>query len=57
MVTNEEVNEIIKDADVDGNGLVNYKEFFNIMCKGWGFICDWKGNGREMNGWLLCNMD
>nr|AAM81200.1 calmodulin-like protein 6a [Medicago truncatula] len=27
-VTHEEVNEIIKEADVDGNGLVNYKEFF-----------------------------
>jgi len=39
-VTNKEVNEIIKVADVDGDGLVNYKEFFNIMCKGWGFICD-----------------
>ena len=52
--TNKEVNEIIKVTDVDGDGLVNYKEFFNIMCKGWGFICDWKGNGGEMNGWTLC---
>lgn len=31
IVTDEEVNEMIKEADIDGDGHINYKEFFKIM--------------------------
>ena len=27
----KEVNQMIKDADIDGDGQVNYKEFVKIM--------------------------
>ena len=30
-VTDEEVLEIMKDLDVDGDGFVNYTEFHNMM--------------------------
>lgn len=30
-LTEEEVNEMIKEADVDGDGLVNYDEFVKMM--------------------------
>jgi len=31
MITNEELDEMIKVVDKDGNGLVDFKEFLNLM--------------------------
>jgi calmodulin len=30
-LTNEEVNEMIREADVDGDGQVSYEEFARMM--------------------------
>ena len=30
-LTDEEVNEMIREADVDGDGQVNYEEFVRMM--------------------------
>lgn len=30
-LTDEEVNEMIREADIDGDGQVNYEEFVRIM--------------------------
>ena len=30
-LTNEEIDEMIKQADVDGNGEISQEEFINIM--------------------------
>jgi Ca2+-binding EF-hand superfamily protein len=30
-LTDEEVNEMIREADVDGDGQVNYEEFVKMM--------------------------
>lgn len=30
-LTDEEVNEMIREADTDGDGLVNYEEFVRMM--------------------------
>lgn len=30
-LTEEEVEEMIREADVDGDGLVNYEEFVKMM--------------------------
>jgi calcium-binding protein CML len=31
IITNEELNDIMKAVDKDGNGLVDFKEFMNLM--------------------------
>ena len=31
-LTDEEVNEMVKEADCDGDGRVNYEEFVNMFC-------------------------
>ena len=33
IFTDEEVNEMIKETDIDGDGKINYKEFFKMMEK------------------------
>ena len=35
-LTEEEVDEMIREADVDGDGQVNYEEFVRMM------LCKWK---------------
>jgi len=30
-LTNEEVDEMIREADIDGDGQVNYEEFVTMM--------------------------
>uniref|UniRef100_A0A8C6RS51 EF-hand calcium-binding domain-containing protein 11 n=1 Tax=Nannospalax galili TaxID=1026970 RepID=A0A8C6RS51_NANGA len=30
-LTDEEVNEMIREADIDGDGQVNYEEFIQLM--------------------------
>ena len=30
-LTDEEVDEMVKEADTDGDGLVNYEEFVKMM--------------------------
>ena len=30
-LTDEEVDKIIREADIDGDGQVNYEEFVNMM--------------------------
>ena len=32
-LTNEEVNEMIREADVDGDGQINYEEFVKMISK------------------------
>ena len=34
-LTDEEVNEMIREADVDGDGQVNYEEFVRMMLSKW----------------------
>lgn len=35
-LTEEEVEEMIREADVDGDGQVCYDEFVNMVREGWG---------------------
>lgn len=35
-LTDEEVDEMIKEADVDGDGQINYEEFVKVMMAKWG---------------------
>jgi len=30
-LTNEEIEEMIKEADIDGDGYINYEEFVRMM--------------------------
>lgn len=30
-LTGEEINSMINEADMDGDGLINYEEFYNMM--------------------------
>ena len=34
-MTDEEVDEMIREADVDGDGQVNYEEFARMMLAKW----------------------
>ncbi|KAM0946460.1 putative EF-hand domain-containing protein [Dioscorea sansibarensis] len=34
-LTDEEVDEMIRDADVDGDGQINYEEFVKVMMAKW----------------------
>lgn len=34
-LTDEEVDEMIREADVDGDGQVNYEEFVRMMLAKW----------------------
>lgn len=34
-LTDEEVDQMIKEADLDGDGLVNYEEFVKMMLAVW----------------------
>ncbi|XP_026462891.1 calmodulin-like [Ctenocephalides felis] len=33
-LTDEEIEEMIKEADVDGNGVIDYEEFYSMMTSG-----------------------
>jgi hypothetical protein len=41
-LTDEEVDEMIKEADTDGDGQVDYNEFVKMVGEGWRGVC---GNG------------
>jgi calmodulin len=32
-ITDEEVDEMIREADIDGDGQINYEEFVKMMAK------------------------
>jgi len=36
-LTDEEVDEMIREADIDGDGQVNYEEFVTMMTSKWFF--------------------
>ena len=36
-LTDEEVDEMIREADVDGDGQINYEEFVKVMMAKWSF--------------------
>lgn len=38
-LTDEEVDEMIREADVDGDGQINYEEFVKMMMAKWGRMC------------------
>lgn len=33
-LTDEEIEEMIREADVDGNGVIDYEEFYSMMTSG-----------------------
>ena len=37
-LTDEEVDEMIREADVDGDGQINYEEFVKMMMAKWAII-------------------
>ena len=37
-MTNEEIDELMKDANIDDNGYINYEEFIKILLAKWYFI-------------------
>lgn len=37
-LTDEEVDEMIREADVDGDGQVNYEEFVRMMLAKWSWL-------------------
>lgn len=44
-LTDEEVDEMIREADVDGDGQINYEEFVKVMMAKWAVVTvcpDWK---------------
>ena len=38
-LTDEEVDEMIKEADIDGDGHINYEEFVKMMMTKWITLC------------------
>ncbi|CAD6216600.1 unnamed protein product [Miscanthus lutarioriparius] len=40
-LTDEEVDEMIREADVDGDGQINYEEFVKVMMANLGLFCYW----------------
>ena len=34
-LTNEEINSMIEEADIDGDGQINYEEFYTMMTTKW----------------------
>ena len=34
-LTPTEIQGMIDEADVDGDGVINYEEFYNMMCRHW----------------------
>ena len=51
-LTDEEVEEMIREADMDGDGQVNYEEFVRMM------LAKWENSGRFRLLYLtehLCN--
>ena len=37
-LSDEEVGQMIKEADLDGDGLVNYEEFVRMMLAAWLYV-------------------
>ena len=37
-LSDEEVDQMIKEADLDGDGLVNYEEFVRMMLAAWLYV-------------------
>ena len=48
-LTDEEVDEMIREADVDGDGQINYEEFVKVMMAKWGPINHNKNIWKHMN--------
>ncbi|XP_014321885.1 calmodulin-like [Myotis lucifugus] len=40
MLTDEEVDEMIREADIDDDGQVNYEEFVQMMTAKWGYCTE-----------------
>ena len=39
-LTEEEVDEMIREADIDGDGHINYEEFVRMMMARWFYITE-----------------